>query len=250
MKSLRPAPHCRQQCSMVLTLGILLAVASLTSPAEAQDESDSTAYRALTETPLEAFSPVVGPSLGGGGQAGLTLHGRYGLMSFRSQDFIHNFGISGDLPLASGRIGMTAGFYGPTCSRNDCPGHFMASINFEQRLLSLSLGRPGESGSLNLGLGVGVGLGLPDDTTLLSGAATLPITLVPHMTSARIFPFISPGLGVGLVDGEAGMLPTFATGVGFLAFQDEVGMIAGVNRAFLKGGNWLAGVSLTWNLPH
>jgi hypothetical protein len=43
-------------------------------------------------------------------------------------------------------------------------------------------------------------------------------------------------------------LPTFATGVGLLAFDDQVGIIAGVNRAFMRGGNWLAGVSITWNL--
>jgi hypothetical protein len=227
---------------------LALALTSLCSALEAQDESDSTAYRALTETPLEAFSPVVGPALIGGRGTGLSIHGRYGLMSFRSEDFIHNVGISADLPVAAGRLGGTAGYYGPSCALDDCPGHFMASIDFEQILLSVALGRPDQSGSLNLGLDVGLGLGLPDDTSLLSGAASLPITLVPHMTSARIFPFIAPGLGVGLVDGEAGMLPTFATGVGLLAFEDQVGVIAGVNRAFLRGGNWLAGVSVTWNL--
>jgi hypothetical protein len=225
----------------------VLAGTSLATPLQAQDVSDSTAYRALTQTPLEAFGPVIGPALVGGRMPGLTIHGRYGLMSFRTSDFIHNVGVSGDLPLMSGRLGITAGYYGPSCHLNDCPGHFMASMDFEQSLLSVALGRPEQSGSLNLGLVVGAGLGFPDGPSLLSGAASLPITLVPHMTSARIFPFISPGLGVGLSGGEAGMLPTFATGVGFLGFEDRLGVIAGVNRAFLRDGNWLAGVSITWN---
>jgi hypothetical protein len=130
----------------------------------------------------------------------------------------------------------------------------MASIDFSQGLVSVALGRPEESGSLNLGLTAGMGLGTPDDVTLLSGEASIPFALIPRMGSTRVFPFISPGVGVGMIDTDsgtdAGLLPTFAAGVGLLTSEDRVGMLAGISRVFLKGGNWLAGLSLSWNFGH
>jgi len=173
-------------------------------------------------------------------------------MSFRSRDFVHNFGVGADLPLAAGRLGITLGRYGPSCSGNDCPGHFIASLEFEQGLLSAALGRPDHSGSLNLGISAGLGFGSPSDANMFAASASLPVTLVPRMGSTRIFPFVAPGIGFGLVDGDAGsdagMLPTVALGVGLLTFGDRLGVVAGIDRVFLTGGNWLAGVSLRWSL--
>ena len=233
-------------------LGALLLIATApANPLFAQDESDSTAYRALTESPLHGFSPVLGPSLVPRPRSGVGLDGRYGFMSFRSDDFIHNFGVGVDLPVAAGRLEITAGYYGPTCPLNDCPGHFITSAEFEQGLTSVALGRPDQSGSLNFGIRVGIGLGAPDNATLFSGILSLPVALVPHTQSSKIFPFLAPGIGVGLIDSktgmDAGMLPTFSAGVGLLAIDERIGALAGINRAFLKGGNWLAGVSLTWH---
>jgi hypothetical protein len=244
----RASPVMPRACALVLA-GTLSA-----ATLRAQDESDSTAYRALTQTPLDAFSPVVGPALTARRPAGLSFNARYGLQSFRSEDYVHNVGVGVEVPLAAGRLGVTAGYYGPACSLNDCPGHFIASLDYEQGLVSLPLGRPEQSGSLNLGLKAGVGLGWPDDATLVSGAASLRVALVPRSGSARIFPFLAPGVGVGLVDGdsdaEAGMLPTFAGGVGLLAWEDRLGVIVGIDRVFLSDGNWVAGISLAWNLEH
>jgi hypothetical protein len=243
----------RSRLSELGARGLLLLLLAVGPPGAlaAQDESDSTAYRALTESPLNAFSPVLGPSLIPRRRSGVALHARYGLMSFRSEDFIHNFGVGADLPVAAGRLGITAGYYGPACSQHDCPGHFMASAEFEQGLASVALGRPDQSGSLNVGIRVGLGLGVPEDATLVSGILSVPVALVPRSQSTRIFPFLAPGVGVGVVDREsgtdAGMLPMFSAGVGLVAVEERVGVLAGINRAFLKGGNWLAGVSLTWH---
>jgi hypothetical protein len=235
------------------TVAALVGVMLLLGPRAllAQDASDSTAYRALTQTPLKALAPALGVGLSGRRGSGVSLSGRYGLMSLRSHDFVHSFGIGVDLPVAAGRLGITAGYYGPSCSNDDCPGHFMASAEFSQALVSVALGRADQSGSLNLGLTAGLGVGTPKDATLLSGEASIPIALIPRMGSTRIFPFVAPGVGVGLIDSEpetdAGLLPTFAAGVGLLTAEDRVGLLAGISRVFLKGGNWLAGVSLTWN---
>jgi hypothetical protein len=236
--------------TVVVALSVVLCVGPPTLAA--QDESDSVAYRALTQTPLDAFSPALGVALTAHRGAGLAFHARYGLMSFRSHDFVHNFGIGADLPLAAGRLGVTLGHYGPDCSGDNCPGHFIASLEFEQGLLSAALGRPDHGGSLNLGINAGLGFGSPSDATLFAAAASLPVTLVPRMGSTRIFPFVAPGVGFGLVDGDAGfdagMLPTLALGVGLLTFRDRLGVVAGIDRVFLSGGNWLAGVSLRWSL--
>lgn len=236
------------------TVAVALSVVLCAGPPAlaAQDESDSVAYRALTQTPLDAFSPALGVALTARRGTGIAFQARYGLMSFRSRDFVHNFGVGADLPLAAGRLGITLGRYGPSCSGNDCPGHFIASLEFEQGLLSAALGRPDHSGSLNLGLSAGMGFGSPSDATLFAASASLPVTLVPRMGSTRIFPFVAPGVGFGLVDGDAGsdagMLPTVALGVGLLTFRDRLGVVAGIDRVFLTGGNWLAGVSLRWSL--
>lgn len=236
------------------TVAVVLAGVLYVGPSTlaAQDESDSVAYRALTQTPLDAFSPALGAALTAHRGSGIAFQARYGLMSLRSHDFVHNLGVGADFPLAAGRFGITVGHYGPSCSRNDCPGHFIASIEFEQGLLSVDLGQPDHRGSLNLGLSAGMGFGSPSDATLYSAAVSLPVTLVPRMRSTRIFPFVAPGVGFGLIDGDAesdaGMLPTLALGVGLLTFGDRLGVVAGIDRVFLTGGNWLAGVSLRWSL--
>lgn len=235
------------------TVAALVGVTLVLGPRAliAQDASDSTAYRTLTQTPLKALAPALGVGFSGRRGSGVSLSGRYGLMSLRSHDFVHSFGIGADLPVAAGRLGITAGYYGPSCSSDDCPGHFMASAEFSQALVSVALGRTDQSGSLNLGLTAGVGVGTPKDATLLSGEASIPFALIPRMGSTRVFPFVAPGVGVGLIDSEtetdAGLLPTFAAGVGLLTSEDRIGLLAGISRVFLKGGNWLAGVSLTWN---
>jgi hypothetical protein len=233
-----------------LAISLLLA-AALDGPLPAQDQSDSTAYQALTGTPLVAFAPVVGIAVTAEGAKGLAFHGRYSIISFRSEDVIHSVGIGAEVPLAAGRLAVTAGYYAPSCSADDCPGHPMASLEFQQNLASVAMGRSAHSASLNLGVQVGAGIAAPGDSSLISGLASIPVALVPHGPSTRIFPFVAPGIGLGIVTQdsgtEAGMLPTLAGGIGLLALDDRLGLLAGVNRAFMRGGNWLAGISLSWH---
>src|SRR5690349_13551340 len=82
--------------------GPLLAVSLWLLPrsAAAQDASDSAAYRALTQTPPAAFALSLGPAITGRRGSGPAVSGRYGLMSFRTNDYIHNFGLGVDGPVA------------------------------------------------------------------------------------------------------------------------------------------------------
>lgn len=234
----------------------LLVVLVLTHAAcdvRAQDQDDSTAYRALTQTPLQAFSPLPGAALASDRNLGASVQVRYGLMSFRSRDFIHNFGLGASVPVAAGQLSITAGVYNPTCPRDDCPDHFMASLEFEQNLVGVAFGRPEQSGHFNLGLTTGVGLGIPEGTALFSASASLRLSVVPRFSGTRIYPFLSPGVGFGLAEGsgpgvDGGMLPILGGGVGLLTRDDRVGVTAGISRVFLSGGNWLAGVNVSVNL--
>jgi hypothetical protein len=234
--------------------GPLLAISlSLLPPsAAAQDASDSAAYRALTQTPPGAFALSLGPAITGRRGTGPTISGRYGLMSFRSNDYIHNFGLGVDGPVARGRLGLTIGRYGPTCPRDDCPGHLMAAVAASQPLAAVTVGRTDNSAALNIGLDASAGYARPRSTGLLSGAALVTFALVPRPSGVRLLPYIAPGVGVGLThvssNTDAGMLPMLDLGVGLLAFGDRLGVSAGARRVFLSGGNWVAGLSAGWTL--
>jgi hypothetical protein len=233
-------------------VGTALALSFLLRPGRVvgQDASDSAAYRALTQTPVGAFAPRLGPAVSGERGRGAALSARYGLMSFRSNDYIHNFGLGFDAPLARGRLGVAAGHYGPACPRDDCPGHFMVSVDAGQSLAAIALGRRDNAANLTVGLDASVGYARPDATTLVSGGALVTFAMVPQGRGARLLPYIAPGVGVGLThqdgDTDAGMLPMLALGVGFLGADDRLGVSAGATRVFLRGGNWVAGVSVGW----
>lgn len=230
----------------------LLVMGLTTPPLSAQDASDSAAYRALTQTPVAGFSPRLGPAISGHRGQGAALYARYGLMSFRSNDYIHNFGAGLDLPVARGRLGATVGRYGPTCPRDDCPGHLMVSLDGSQLLTGIALGRRDDAATLAIGLDVSAGYARPNSTSLVSGAALVTFALVPNGAGVRLLPFVAPGVGVGLIhenhDTDAGMLPMLTMGVGLLGFTDRLGITAGASRVFLRGGNWVAGINLGWAL--
>jgi hypothetical protein len=233
--------------------GLMICATALLASQQlaAQDASDSAAYRALTQTPVGAFSPWSSTAIAGRRGAGLALHARYGVQSFRSNDYVHNVGAGVDLPLANGRLGVTFGRYNPTCPRDDCPGHYMVSLSLDQNLAAVALGRSEHAASLDIGLQGAVGYARPEGT-LLSGSAVVPFALVPRREGLRFFPFVAPGGGVGLThqadDTDAGMLPLLAMGVSALGAGDRLGVTAGVTRAFLRGGNWVAGVNVGWAL--
>lgn len=234
-----------------LPRGILIALASVIAltPLRAQDASDSAGYRALTQTPLAAFVPGPTVSLTGSRLRGPALQFRYGLVSNSDTTFTHSFGLGADIAAGPGRLGVMAGYYHPACGKGVCPSHFMAAVTYSDNLLGAALGRPESRASINVGLDLGVGYGAPDDGTLLAASASMPIALVPG-GRARLFPFIAPGIGGGSapVNGrtEQGLRARFSAGVGMLLFDDRLGATVGVDRVFLKDGNWVAGIGLAW----
>lgn len=233
-----------------LTATILLGLASAAS-ARAQDASDFAAYQALTQTPPGGLVTPLGASILGSDNARWGLHAGYGIMSIGDGDeYVHSFGVGGDLTLPAGRIGLTVGAWLPDCDVEDCPGHFMAALSFGERLVEAALGRPSNSASLNVGIDVAAAIGTPKDTTLFAASASLPISLVTAGSGLRLVPYLAPGFGTGLVrddDGtEAGLRALFSAGVGVLGLARGIAVNAAIHRVFLRDGNWLVGVGFSY----
>jgi hypothetical protein len=216
----------------------------------AQDASDSAAYRALTQTPVAAVPLALSASMTGMASGHMGVAARYGLVSFASSDYVHSVAIGGDIRVGSGRLGAAAGVYHPTCDAPRCASHFMAEVSFNQRLVGLAMGRDTSSATLNIGVAVSAGIGTPDDGTLFATGQRLPIALVPSTRGFRLVPYVEPGFGTGLVrangDTDAGLRGMFGAGVAALGLADGLSVSAGVHRVFLRDGNWVAGLVLSY----
>jgi hypothetical protein len=228
--------------------GVAVCVAvSWPSAAQAQDSSDSAAYRALTQTPAGALGPLFDVSVTGVRARSFTVHARYGIMSFDSHEYTHDFGVSLVMPVGSAELSATGGYYWPNCTDNACDSHVMGSVGIAQNLVAIPTGRGDERASFDVGLTAQLGFANPSDTTLFSGAISLPVSLVPAPRGLRLVPYVAPGVGVGLIHPdngtEAGLQFMFAAGVGVLA-HGFTGNLA-LSRVFLSGGNWLVGVGLS-----
>ncbi|HEX6533921.1 MAG TPA: hypothetical protein VF041_04945 [Gemmatimonadaceae bacterium] len=223
-------------------LALALVVLAGDARAQGQDASDSAAYMALIRTPLAALPMRFDESITGERPARTAFRVRYGLMSFDEHEYTHNFGVGLDVPLRGAVLGFDVGYHWPNCN-GVCESNVMASAGVSERLVAISLGRGESGGTVNVGLHAAAGFGAMTDTTLWSGLLSLPVSLVPRGASLRFVPWVAPGVGVGVVrtgSSEAGLQLTFGAGVGML-IGSRVRADVGVNRVFLKDGNWLVG---------
>lgn len=232
---------------MRLVLLAMLLSAALFRTGSAQDPSDLAAYRALTQTPLGGLIAPSGPAVSGE-PSGWGWHVQYGLRSLDDHEYTHTAGAGIELPLGRGRIGFTAGAYLPNCSTGECPGHFMASAGFGERIVGIALGRDSSSATLNIATQLELGLGFPSNATLFAASATIPVALVPSGNGLRLLPYLAPGLGSGLVsengETEAGLRGQIGAGVSALGLIKGFTLTAGIERVLLQDGNWLVGLSL------
>jgi len=226
--------------------GLAVCAVAICPAARGQDASDSAAYRALTQTPAGALEPLFDVSVTGERARSTNVEVRYGIMSFDSHEYTHDFGVSVNVPLGSASVSATGGYYWPNCTDNACNSHIMASLGVAQNLVAVPIGRGDQRATFDVGLSAQLGYAKPSDTTLVSGSLSLPVSLVPAPRGLRLVPYVAPGVGVGLVSPdsgtEAGLQFMFAAGVGVLArgFTANVAL----SRVFLKGGNWLVGVGI------
>ena len=230
----------------IILLLVVLAAACLTRAAAAQDPSDSATYMALTRTPLAALPAALDVGITGQRARGVSFRARYGIMSYDTHEYIHDFGLGLDFPVGRSTVGLTAGYHWNRCN-GTCSSHFMASAGLSRNLLEASLGAGEHAAGLGVGLQTQLGFARPGDTTLVAGKIALPVALVPSSGTLRFVPYVSPGLGLGLArqngSTEAGLLFVFDAGLGVMTAGGFSASL-GVSRAFLKGGNWLVGLDL------
>ena len=124
----------------------------------------------------------------------------------------------------------------------------MVGLSFSQSLVRIPLGEGTSSGgALNIGSAWEAGYA-KQNATLASGRLSIPISLVPAQRSVTVIPYIAPGVGGGLVHDdsgtEVGLLFTLGAGIGLRTTHGFTAH-AGISRAFLSTGNWLAGVGIT-----
>jgi len=228
--------------------GVVLAITvglGIARAANAQDASDSAAYRALTQTPPSALPMPMDVAITGlRDRTGIRL--RYGIMSYDDREYVHNFGVGLTIPVGSSSIGLTGGYYWPNCNGH-CTGHSMFGVAYSQNLVRIPLGAGSGAGVLNVGSGWEAGYAR-QNATLVSGRLSIPISLVPQQHSVTVIPYVAPGVGGGLVKDdsgtEVGLLFTLGAGIGLRTTRGFTAH-AGISRAFLSTGNWLAGVGIT-----
>ena len=124
----------------------------------------------------------------------------------------------------------------------------MGSVGLSQNLVALSVGRGDSTAAVDIGLTSQLGYAHPSDTTLVSGAISVPVSLVPSPRGLRLVPYVAPGAGVGLVHPyggtEAGLQFLFNAGVGLLAHGFTANVA--VSRVSLPAGNWLVGAGFSF----
>jgi hypothetical protein len=227
-------------------LPAVVALWILPAAAPGQDAGDWATYRALTQTPLGAFISPFNVGITGIRPHSVEWRARYGLMTYDQREQVQTFGLTVAVPVRDISLGLTAGYFRPTCDRGGCSEHFMASASVSERLIGIQLGQGDEGGAFNIGFQGTFGFA-QDGATLASAHAEFPLSLVPTKRSLRLVPYVAPGVGLGWArdtTAEAGMLFTMGAGLGLIA-SSGFRMSVGIRRVFVPGrDNWLVGVDV------
>jgi hypothetical protein len=217
------------------------------SDARAQDEGDVAAYVALLFSPPGAFSPFPTRTMLGEAGTDITLrYGRFDIFDASTNNFALTWGRGS--PRAS--FAATAGFLNPDC--DDCDGHFLAAIGGDVRMHASAVGRDAGAMTFRVGLSGEVGFAKPEDGTVWSATAGLPLTLVVGGTQGlRLAPFLTPGIGFGHIsDGdfsESGTRAMLGGGMGILG-QGGLTLTIGFQKIFIDEGETTLGINASFRM--
>lgn len=225
-----------------LALGIVAVV--WVPRTRAQGINDLAAYGAMISTPVAAVSPVVLPYMTGIEQQGLGFAVRYGRMSF---DGGSTYALLGDFtgPAGKGSWGLGAGYLGATCG--GCVGNLMADVHIERPLATAG----SKDGTLfTLGMQGTVGFAKPSEGTAWAGAVNVPVALSVTAGRVDIVPFVSPGIGIGMVSefgsSDTGYRFELGGGVGVANVAPGLEITASAEKVLISGGRTVFGLGLSW----
>ena len=154
------------------------------------------------------------------------------------------------LPIAAGHgdVGISAGYFKPSCDVGSCDGNFVAGGVVEGRVLQSQM----QSATFTLGLSGHVGFAKPSGGTIWSASAGAPISLaLGSKTGLQVVPFITPSYGWGRASGggasESGSRLMVGGGIGLLSASSGFGFNVGVQKVFIDGGKTVFGAGFSWS---
>ena len=230
------------------TAFLALGIVALVGPRgiHAQSVDDAAAYVAMVVSPVAAVSPIVLPYMTGTKQAGLGFAAKYGRMSLGDIGSTNTFLADFTGPAGSGSWGLEAGYLGTTCQ--GCSGNFMAGLHLEGPLAKAG----STTGTLfTLVMQGTVGFAKPNNGSVWAAGVTMPTALSVTAGRVEIVPFVSPGVGVGMVAADSrsqtGYRFNVGAGVGVANVAPGLGITASAERVLIDGGRTVFGLGVSWN---
>ena len=236
------------------TMIVALAAAIVANPSHggAQTDKAFVGWVGLMTTPVGALPtqlPVALP-----GTAGKTaVQARYGHWQFASNDDNTNtFGLSGTFGGARVKTTLEVG-YGTKTDCSDC-NSILGGVELGIPLLEPRIGSAGTTGSLlgvalHPAVGVMKPIGSDANGYAVSAAAHLPIYVsLPVGQRVRLAPFVSPGYGVGYINGdgesECGWRAMLGGGGALSGLGSGLEITVSAHRVFIADGATMYGIAL------
>ena len=233
---------------------VALAAAIVANPTLGAAQSDKAfvGWVGLMTTPVGALPTQLPVSLPG--TAGtMALQARYGHWQFGSNDDNTNtFGLSGTFGGSRVKTTLELG-YGTKTDCSDC-NSVLGGVELGIPLVEPRIGSAATTGSL-LGIalhpavGVMKPIGSDANGYALSAAAHLPIyTSLAVGKQIRLAPFVSPGYGVGYINGdgesESGWRAMLGGGAALSGLGSGLEITVSAHRVFIEDGATMYGIAL------
>lgn len=213
-----------------------------------QSEGSGIAYLALVGTPTAGVAPVARQWMLAEPRAGVGADVQWGHVSADGGN-LDTFTGGVTIPIAAGRgdLGLSAGYFKPSCDFGSCAGNFVAGAAAEGRVMQSQM----QSATFTMGLSGQVGFAKPSGGTLWSAAAGVPLSIAFGSKSGlQVVPFVTPAFGVGGASGggdsRGGSRVMLGGGIGLLSASNGLGFNVGAQKVFINGGKMVFGAGFSW----
>jgi hypothetical protein len=228
---------------------VMAAVIAPASNAMGQTQGEGVAYAVLVSTPTAGVTPVAREWMLSEPHPGIGVDVRWGHLSGVG-GHIDTFTGGVTIPIAQGHgdVGLSAGYFKPSCDGGSCDGNFIAGGTVEGRVIQSQM----QSATFTLGINGNVGFAKPSGGTLWSASAGMPLSVAfGNKGGMQIVPFVTPAIGWGDASGggssDSGIRFLTGGGIGVMSASTGVGFNVGVQKVFISGGRILFGAGFTWS---
>jgi hypothetical protein len=234
--------------AFTMLAGLITVATASTAGAQLGLERPVAGYVALTGTPIGALSPFMTRDIFTLDYSPLVFHLRYGILKTDSLTR-HSAALTGEFPVGRSRVAFTGGFQRDTVA---------TSVMFgAEHQLHFSRGTFNPGGvrgpMLQLTwrneLGFGTVIDGDEKQTVYAFSTGLPMS-VPIGDQVVFAPFVSPGLAVGVLDGQGatkGEAQVTLSGGLVIHNPSRLDLTLGFHRALREDATTVVGVGITWN---